>query len=105
MKTIITKTIVQLATKDSCILVFLPGIADISAIQDELDIRRISTVPLQVFVLHSLIPKEEQELALEPPVEGHCKVVLSTNIAETSLTIPDATLVVDSGLRRYSSAL
>jgi HrpA-like RNA helicase len=91
---------VELAAEQSSILVFLPGIAEISSIQDELGRIKDSRVALQLFVLHSLVPKEDQELALEPPLDGHCKVLLSTNIAETSLTIPDATLILDSGLRR-----
>ena len=105
MKTIIMRAIVELATGDSCILVFLPGIADISTIQDELDMVRGCRVPLQVLVLHSLVPKEEQASALEPALDGHCKVVLSTNIAETSLTIPDAAVVLDTGLRRYGACV
>lgn len=55
----------------------------------------------QVFVLHSIVPKEEQEAAMQPAMSGHCKVVLSTNIAESSVTIPDVRLIINSGLQRY----
>jgi RecG-like helicase len=56
---------------------------------------------IQVFVLHSVVPKEEQEAAMQPAMHGHCKVVLSTNIAESSITIPDVRLIINSGLQRY----
>jgi HrpA-like RNA helicase len=55
---------------------------------------------LQVLVLHSLVPREEQDLAMRPALLGHCKVILSTNIAESSVTIPDVVYVIDSGLHR-----
>jgi HrpA-like RNA helicase len=100
MKTIIVMTILQLARADSCILVFLPGITDIANIQDDLDLVPTSRVPLRVFVLHSLVPREDQEAAINSTCEGHCKVILSTNIAETSITIPNASIVLDTGLCR-----
>jgi ATP-dependent helicase HrpB len=100
MKTIIVTTIVELARANSCILVFLPGITDIANIQDDLDMVPASRAPLQIFVLHSLLPREEQEAAIIPASEGRCKVILATNIAETSITIPDASIVLDTGLRR-----
>ena len=53
-------------------------------------------------MLHSLVPREEQEEAMLPAKEGHCKIVLSTNIAESSVTIPDVRLIINSGLQRYS---
>lgn len=55
----------------------------------------------RIFVLHSLIPKDEQENAVFlPPPEGMCHVILSSNIAESSLTIPNVRYVIDFGLRR-----
>jgi HrpA-like RNA helicase len=51
-------------------------------------------------VLHSLVPKEEQDQAMAPALAGHCKIILSTNIAESSITIPDVRVVIDSGLHR-----
>eukprot|EP00759_Apiculatamorpha_spiralis_P021604 PhF_6_TR26292/c0_g1_i2/m.37688/K18995/DHX29; ATP-dependent RNA helicase DHX29 len=50
--------------------------------------------------MHSVIPLEEQREALQPCPPTACKVLLSTNIAETSITIPDVTYVIDLGLTR-----
>ncbi|CAE7716668.1 spn-E, partial [Symbiodinium sp. CCMP2456] len=59
-------------------------------------------------MLHSVVPHEQQKKALLPPPArrseqtsaGHCKVVLSTNIAESSITIPDVRYVLDFGIVR-----
>eukprot|EP00667_Euglena_gracilis_P001054 EG_transcript_1054 len=99
MQEIIGEVVTQLASPETCILVFLPGIGEIETIQDLLRKKRLD-VPLQILPLHSLIPMQDQDQAIAPALPGHCKVVLSTNIAESSVTIPDAVYVVDSGLRR-----
>merc|ERR1740138_698729 len=58
-------------------------------------------VRFKVFVLHSLIPKDEQEGAVfDAPAPDCCHVILSSNIAESSLTIPKVRVVIDFGLRR-----
>ena len=93
---IIIFLIKELAASHSSIIVFLPGITDIVNIRDEL----VGEAMLHICVLHSLVPKDEQILAIKPAQVGCCKVILSTNIAETSITIPDATVVLDTGLRR-----
>ena len=74
------------------------GHAVIADLQDDLEGQ--GEVPLQVLVLHSLVPREEQDASMAPALEGHCKVVLSTNIAESSITIPDVLYVLDCGLHR-----
>lgn len=76
-------------------LVFLPGWRAIA------DCRRALTEhhPRQpVFCLHSRVDHREQTAALDP--NHGPRVILATNIAETSLTIADVTLVIDSGLSR-----
>ena len=100
MRKVICETVWKLAQADACILVFLPGIGEIGALQDDLEASTHAGVALQVLVLHSLVPKEEQDLAMAPALAGHCKVILSTNIAESSITIPDVRVVLDSGLHR-----
>jgi ATP-dependent helicase HrpB len=53
-----------------------------------------------VLVLHSVVPQEEQEAAMLPALPGYCKVILATNIAESSITIPDVRIVINTGLHR-----
>ncbi|TFK74875.1 P-loop containing nucleoside triphosphate hydrolase protein [Pluteus cervinus] len=63
-----------------------------------------SDVPMHVVPLYSLLPNEKQMRVFEPPPPGHRLVVVSTNVAETSLTIPGIRYVVDCGRakeRRY----
>lgn len=53
--------------------------------------------PMHIVPLYSLLPSEKQMLVFEPPPPGSRLVVVSTNIAETSLTIPGIRYVVDCG--------
>jgi ATP-dependent helicase HrpB len=78
------------------ILVFLPGAAEIERLARELD-------PLDASLhrLHSTLPKAIQDAALAPAA-GRRKIVLATNIAETSLTIEGIGVVIDTGLARRS---
>lgn len=80
------------------ILVFLPGIAEIRALNDML-VGHPAFSPQGWFIypLHSTIATEEQERAFLVPPMGIRKVVLATNIAETGITIPDVTCVIDTG--------
>lgn len=52
---------------------------------------------MHIVPLYSLLPSEKQMRVFEPPPEGSRLVVVSTNVAETSLTIPGIRYVVDSG--------
>ncbi|HUA90123.1 MAG TPA: ATP-dependent helicase HrpB, partial [Steroidobacteraceae bacterium] len=83
-------------TRGDC-LVFLPGAREIRRVQAGL-----ASLPADVRVLplYGELAGAEQEAALAPAAAGTRKVVLATNIAETSLTIPGVTVVVDSGLAR-----
>lgn len=63
------------------------------------------TAPIHVLPLYSLLPTDEQLRVFEPPPEGSRLIVLATNIAETSLTIPGIRYVFDCGRvkeRRYN---
>ncbi|PXF43282.1 putative ATP-dependent RNA helicase DHX57 [Gracilariopsis chorda] len=77
------------------ILVFLPGTSEISTL-----IRRLSTGPgsnkLWALPLHSLLSPEDQRKVFKPPPNGKRKLICSTNIAETSITINDVTVVIDT---------
>ncbi|KAH3764122.1 DEAD/DEAH box helicase [Pelomyxa schiedti] len=75
------------------ILVFLPGMADIIALQ-----RKLSIVSkLFILPLHSSLSTERQQRIFLPAPPGLIKVILSTNIAESSITIDDTTVVIDTG--------
>jgi ATP-dependent helicase HrpB len=78
-----------------CCLVFLPGWKEIENCRAELSNRFPQH---KILCLHSRVNSQEQMKALDEN-EGP-RIILSTNIAETSLTIPDVTLVIDSGLMR-----
>ncbi|WVQ70890.1 hypothetical protein IAR50_000415 [Cryptococcus sp. DSM 104548] len=56
-----------------------------------------SDMPMHVLPLYSLLPNDQQMLVFKPPPEDHRLVIISTNVAETSLTIPGIRYVVDSG--------
>ena len=79
----------------STVLVFLPGWREIENCAALI----AQKFPAQkMFRLHSRVPSSEQTAALDP-AKGP-RIILATNIAETSLTIADVTLVIDSGLAR-----
>lgn len=86
-----------LARTTGHVLVFLPGVGEIVTCQRDLG-------PLaerhghDLLPLHGDLPPERQDLALTDT--GCRKIILATNVAETSLTIPGVTAVVDSGLAR-----
>lgn len=94
-------------TTEGSILVFLPGLQEITALNRLLTTSRplnldISNDPnYKLYMLHSAIPQMQQEV-FEKLEEGKRKIILSTNIAETSITIPDVVYVVDSGKVRES---
>jgi len=82
---------------DGAILVFLPGWGDISKTFIQL---YQSGENFQIITLHSLMTPEQQQEAFERPRKGKTKVVLSTNIAEASVTIDDVVYVIDCGVRK-----
>lgn len=54
-------------------------------------------VPLYILPLYSLLSNEQQLKVFQPPPEGSRLVIVATNVAETSLTIPGIKYVVDAG--------
>ena len=94
-------------TGEGNILVFLPGIADIRKAQEALlETGRFNEdSDTEICILHSSISLEEQKRIITPPKEGQKskrRVILSSAIAETSLTVPGVTVVIDSGLSRIN---
>jgi ATP-dependent RNA helicase DHX29 len=82
------------------ILVFLPGIGEIRQLNDILTSHQMFSSNWCIYPLHSTIASEDQEAAFFVPPEGNRKIVLATNIAETGITIPDVTCVIDTGKHR-----
>ncbi len=81
------------------VLVFLPGFREIRQAKDEF-VRIRPRLGPDIAILHGRLPPEEQRgLLATPPGEPH-RIILATNVAETSLTIPGVRAVVDSGLER-----
>ncbi|MET0911193.1 MAG: DEAD/DEAH box helicase, partial [Ilumatobacteraceae bacterium] len=82
--------------------VFLPGIGEIRRVERMLvDASPLAIPPdVDVYALAGALTLEEQDRALAPSPRGRRRVVLSTDIAETSLTVDGVRIVVDSGLAR-----
>ncbi len=107
---IVERTIESGRTGD--ILIFLSGEKPIKECLGRLSGSSVSK-KLHIVPLYGRLSKEEQERVFDPPPEGTSKVVISTNIAETSVTIDGITTVIDSGLakmnyynpRTYTSSL
>lgn len=55
---------------------------------------------MHILPLYSLLPSQRQMQVFEPPPEGHRLVIVATNVAETSITIPGIKYVVDAGLAK-----
>ena len=81
------------------ILVFLPGYDEIVTLRDMiLEDRRFSDSNRYIiYTLHSMMQCSDQQRVFKRPASGVRKIVLSTNVAETSVTINDVVFVVDSG--------
>lgn len=90
-------------TEDGHVLVFLPGWDEITATQralqnpiGSLGINFSDSSKYSIHLLHSTIPLAEQQIIFDPPPLGVRRIILATNIAETSVTIPDVVYVVDT---------
>ncbi|XP_052465203.1 ATP-dependent RNA helicase DHX30 [Carassius gibelio] len=83
------------------VLCFLPGWQDIKAVQQKLEekasFRRGSQL---ILPLHSSMAVVDQQTVFQRPPDGQRKIVLTTNIAETSITIDDIVHVVDAGCQK-----
>lgn len=79
-------------------LVFMPGMKEITdAIKELRKHPLLSSDSFWLLPLHSSLGSHEQQMVFKVPPPGYTKIVLSTNIAETSLTIEDVTCVIDCG--------
>ena len=87
-----------LSTHPGDVLVFLPGQREIGTVRTLLAEAIDATV--EVLALHGELPVEEQSRVLQPARDGRRRVVLATNVAESSVTLPGVRVVIDSGLAR-----
>ncbi|KAF3940095.1 hypothetical protein ABW19_dt0203815 [Dactylella cylindrospora] len=104
---LITTVVAHLAktTEAGDILVFLPGLNEIQEVDEMLKSGKALGVDFQnsqryrIDILHSSLPQQQMDV-FSANTEGQRKIILSTNIAETSVTIPEVRYVVDSGKLR-----
>lgn len=87
-----------LSEHDGDVLAFLPGIGEIR--RTERRLREVLGPGIGIHPLAGALSQEEQDAALRPSPAGARRVVLSTDIAETSLTVDGVRIVVDAGLAR-----
>lgn len=93
----ICQTVLEaLRDQSGSLLVFLPGMREIRAVQRRLEESHLSD-QVRICALHASLPTEQQQEALAPAPAHQRKVVLATNVAETSITIEDVRVVIDSG--------
>ncbi len=90
-----------LREEEGDVLVFLPGALEIRRVERALADGALGA-DVQVRPLYGDLGRPAQDLAIRPAVPGQRKVVLATNIAETSLTIEGIRVVIDGGLERRS---
>ena len=97
----VVQTVLQaLSDEQGSLLVFLPGQAEISRVHTQLVEALAGRSEVLLCPLHGALDLAAQRAAIEPAPPGMRKVVLATNIAETSLTIEGVRVVIDAGLER-----
>ncbi|KAJ3700747.1 hypothetical protein LUZ61_004452 [Rhynchospora tenuis] len=91
--------------RPGAILVFMTGWDDINCLKEQLQANPLLGDPSRVLLLacHGSMASSEQKLIFERPTEGIRKIVLATNLAETSITINDVVFVVDCGKAKETS--
>lgn len=92
----VTAAVTEALADPGDVLVFLPGVGEIRRTVDALK----SAVDADVRPLYGALSADEQDAALRPAPAGHRRVVVSTDVAETSLTVEGVAAVVDSGQSR-----
>ncbi|RMZ86238.1 hypothetical protein DV737_g46, partial [Chaetothyriales sp. CBS 132003] len=99
---LVTRLATAIATKpkykrySSAILIFMPGFAEIRHLYNALLSKDCFENGWDIHMLHSSFSTEELERAFVVPSSGRRKIVIATNIAETGITIPDVTAVIDT---------
>jgi len=88
--------------QEGSLLAFLPGVGEIKQVEELLRERLAHREEITIAPLYGDLGKQPQDTAIAPSPPGRRKIVLATNVAETSLTIEGIRMVVDSGLMRES---
>ncbi len=100
LNNLLCSTVLNSIEKDKGdILVFLPGIKEIKKLASLL-LNKVSKDYVDILPLYSNLAKKEQDKALQ--ISNKRKIILSTNIAQTSLTIEGVSIVIDTGLEKIS---
>ncbi|XP_016572735.1 DExH-box ATP-dependent RNA helicase DExH5, mitochondrial isoform X2 [Capsicum annuum] len=91
--------------RPGAVLVFMTGWDDISSLKDKLQCHPIlgNTTRVLLLACHGSMASTEQRLIFDKPEDGVRKIVLTTNIAETSITIDDVVFVIDCGKAKETS--
>ena len=96
-----------LATHPGDLLVFLPGQREIAKVETLLGAMQgippvgvSPTYDAEILALHGELPLEQQTHVLQAAADGRRRVVLATNVAESSVTLPGVRVVIDAGLAR-----
>ncbi|WP_313201703.1 ATP-dependent helicase HrpB [Pseudomonas sp.] len=97
---VVDNVLLALAEQPGSVLVFLPGQAEIRRVHQSLQDALGKRPDVLLCPLHGELDLNAQRAAIDPPAKGLRKVVLATNIAETSLTIDGVRVVIDAGLAR-----
>lgn len=87
-----------LGSSDGDVLAFLPGLREIGAVSAMLGSHPSE---IEILPLHGSLSLMEQKSVLAPPPGARRRVILATSVAETSLTVPRISAVVDSGVSRF----
>ncbi|KAI9205967.1 P-loop containing nucleoside triphosphate hydrolase protein [Polychytrium aggregatum] len=93
----VVRHIMSLPEDDGAILIFMPGVMEIKKCIDQIKSEVTDCGRLQVLPLHANLSTKEQSLVFKNYGKGCRKIIVSTNIAETSITIDDVVFVIDAG--------
>eukprot|EP00579_Thalassiosira_antarctica_P027774 CAMPEP_0202007050 /NCGR_PEP_ID=MMETSP0905-20130828/11633_1 /ASSEMBLY_ACC=CAM_ASM_000554 /TAXON_ID=420261 /ORGANISM="Thalassiosira antarctica, Strain CCMP982" /LENGTH=1614 /DNA_ID=CAMNT_0048564925 /DNA_START=88 /DNA_END=4932 /DNA_ORIENTATION=+ len=99
---VLINSVLQTKVDDGSILVFLPGAGEIDRAERVIH-QIVKGHAITILPLHGGLPPDKQQQVFVPARRGYTKIILSTNVAETSITIPDCTIVVDTCKEKQSS--
>lgn len=99
----LAEQVVNFARKGENILVFQPGKTEIGRLCRILEAKLGPTA--WILPLHGEQGPEEQQMCFESAPDGRAKIIVATNVAQTSVTIPDITVVIDDGVERRSEVI